>query len=291
MKIAVSQGSFRSSVLHFISNLRTLGHDVIEVTSASSITEPINADFSIVWNGRGNYRDLIERLPRPRALIWHEPMIYDGHDNCISCKKWWKTFCYSVDMWDLIFIYWNKIAYFIRQRTNVPIIEMPHGSFTLPLENVLDDKKDRVCFVGKYSKYRKKCVGSILDSGIKIDWYKNKSTYPYIKSHYFKLLQQYPIHLNIHRSGLCNGFETRVWDSFATNRLCISEPMLDTEKWVVSGKHYLSIPIESFPPVISYYLEHEKERDVIVQQGYSHGQKNTTLIRAADIVNKIKEIK
>ena len=287
MRIAVAQGTLNSSALHFINNLRALGHDVIEVTAA---TEHINADFSIVWNGRGNYRDLIERLPKPRALIWNETLVYEGHTDCKVCKGWWKTFCYSADMWDLIFVYWNKIAHYMKQETDVPIIEMPHGSFTLPLVDIQDEKKDRVCLVGKYSRWRKNCVNIILDSGIKIDWYKNQSTYPYVENHYFKLLQQYPIHLNIHRSGQCNGFETRVWDSFATNRLCISEPMSDTEDWVVSGKHYLSIPVESFPPVISYYLENKKERDFVAQQGYSHGRDNTTLIRAADIVSKIKEI-
>lgn len=53
----------------------------------------------------------------------------------------------------------------------------------------------------------------------------------------------------------------------ANKALVISEPMYDPAPYV-PGKHFVSAPVEQMPDLIRYYLDHEDERRLVVEEAH-----------------------
>ena len=256
-----------------IDALKDIGHDVIEYNKSSDWK---NADLSIIWHGARIPRNILDNAPRPRVLLWREPLIPNS-------GRWWEIFCGLADLWDLVFVHYGIYIDAAKLVFPGPVLELPQGTVVIPQHPI---EFDYPCFIGGISSRRGKIIASLRNSGIKMDWYEGKRLRcAYTKDGYFSIIQKYPINLNIHANETIGGFETRLWDSFSVNRLLISEPMEDTNHWATPGVHYVSVPIGRFQETITYFLEHPKERDKIANAGYQHGLNHSWNHRMASVID------
>ncbi len=144
-----------------------------------------------------------------------------------------------------------------------------------------ETKKDiDVLFVGNVTPRRKKILNKL-----------SKDHHIEICKSYGKemvtLFNRAKIVLNIHAAEELDT-ETRVFEALGCGAFLLSEP-LSQENPFIPGKHYVETDLKDFTKTISYYLEHDAEREEIAACGNKEAwAKHSYVKRSEEIANIMK---
>lgn len=129
---------------------------------------------------------------------------------------------------------------------------------------------------------RRRLITRLRDSGVRVEavgsWHR-KDTWGEART---ELLNRTKIFLNIQRyPGEMSGL--RMILAMANKAMVVSEPIYMPEPYL-PGRHWAQATIEQMPEVIAHYLEHESERQQLVEAGHELVMNQITLDRSAETI-------
>ena len=169
----------------------------------------------------------------------------------------------------------------LHSQHGLPTVSAPWGATPIWYEDLSLERDIDVLWLGQRGSKRR---GNLLDRvrrelaphGVKIhvaDNEENPFIYGRERTHY---LNRAKITLNLTRTWYDDNY-SRFIMAIPNRSLIVSEPLLPHCTHYEAGKHYATAPIDELASTILYYLEHEAERQRIVEDAYHFVTRKLTL--------------
>jgi len=189
------------------------------------------------------------------------------------------------NIFDLYLVRSNKCKEILMKKDGLPEskIKVFLSSFTSKRYKPLNIKKEiDILFLGYLTPRRRKCLSELRELGNDI---RIISSYGREAN---ELINKSKIVINIH-SGKHSDTETRVFETLGAKGFLITEKLGD-ENPFKHGEHLVECnDIKDMNEKIKYYLQNEKEREIISEKGCFEAEKNHTYdSRAKELIEMIK---
>jgi len=197
-------------------------------------------------------------------------------DAPTETQERWKEIEPHFKKYDCIFEYSSCQVEFLKQR-GINVVNFQWG-YT-PLLDWYRHNKDKVkvtkrpLFIGGLTPRRRQLNKELKRQGIDLLWHHNKD----YRGQEGELIASHMVNLNIHKDPR-DTLETGriVCLSLANRAFVITEPYEDTVP-LVDGQHFVVAETKDLADKIKYYLEHDKDREEIAEQGYRFVRKHYTM--------------
>jgi hypothetical protein len=295
--------------------LSSWGYAVSEINDSSVHFTP--EDILIMYSNARWYPETIKKLlsmpnsNRPFVALWHyEPLPPSSASGLpmpwldfreilmIVDRNRWVTDFYSNYFFlkklskrgvpDILFVSTTGRQEFLAEKGIqsyfVPFGYTPFAGDDLGLERDID-----TLFLGFQDLSRRKKIFKYLrKQGVKLTTLGSWNSPDYFGDKRTLLLNRTKILLNIMRhDGEMSGM--RLIFGMANKALNISEPIYKPTPYI-PGKHYVSVEIKEMPAAIQYYLAHDDERQIIVEEAYSFVKNELTIENSwSQMMQKISE--
>ena len=99
------------------------------------------------------------------------------------------------------------------------------------------------------------------------------------------VFRQSKININTTMRAIRTGMPQRIWDVLGSGGFLLSNYQADMDGELILGKHLVAYESEAEAcELISYYLEHDDEREEIAEAGYRYA------LEKAQVVNRVSEM-
>jgi hypothetical protein len=313
-KILVCYRSLRPGVLHPLTSVLTdLKYDVQQIDNGAK-SFPSNSILLICGNANW-FPNIISKLcnstmaERPPLIIWQTEPLPPSKKSFLpkpklNIREFARILCKDINATD-VYTNWHRLKKLHLMGLPDLLIVSTYGR-----KDFLDEKQIKTYMIpiGYYPKEhgfamkvakdidavflgtfqvprRKRIIRKLQKRGINVfargDWW-NPEFWDENRTH---LLNRTKIFLNIQRNhGELSGY--RFLLGMANKALVISEPVYKPEPYI-PGVHYISANIDEVPDMIRYYLNHESDRQEIVENAH---QFITTELTLKNSVTQIMDL-
>jgi spore maturation protein CgeB len=242
------------------------------------------AELVLVCKGEWINPQIISSCPYITSL-WYAEQIGDKENNDDDSLHRREELLYNIESFDYVFSHDQGNIALYMELGGKRVAWLPCAAVDPFINKKLNlSKKYDVTFIGSKTPRRKRIISEIENLGVKVFW---PDVWNPIE--FNKYFNESKIVLNIHLSDLLNT-ETRIAEVLGSGSFLISEKTSSPD-FINDGEHYISFPlgdIDELSKLISYYLDHEKEREQIAYQGYRYiHDKHTFKKRMESFLNSL----
>lgn len=283
---SVTEIKYRPSIKEF---------QIVEKKVSETI-EQIVPDLVFVMKGAGISS---EHLSRFRDLCSAKFFLWMVDDPLIRWKKEWppvlkEPTISSYPLYDQIFIY---DTFYVQQLKhmgldNVSFLPCCYDDRYFPIKT---DSKYELIFYGTNIIKRERILLELDDYNLRvagIGWEDSVLDHRIIPVDAWNdsnlVYNQSKIVLNIHHPQSVNGANLRCFESMASGRMLITEPLKDLKDMFIEDKEIVFYyNIQDLKEKVVYYLKNEDEREEIAKRGYQAVTKAHSLSHRTDTILKI----